>query len=153
MHTNSEFRPGHRLRWLGPVILAFVAIASATAEAGTLKIEVDGFEDLTGGLMIAVFNSEDHFPSETEKAVKSLKAAVTADTMTVAIKGLPVGQYAVSLYHDVNGNGKLDTGLFGAPTEPYGFSNNARGFAGPPSYAATLVSVSEDETRISVTVE
>jgi uncharacterized protein (DUF2141 family) len=40
----------------------------------------------------------------------------------------------VASYHDENDNGKLDTNAFGLPTEGYGFSNDAQGTLGPPSY-------------------
>ncbi|MEN8835700.1 MAG: DUF2141 domain-containing protein [Polaribacter sp.] len=38
------------------------------------------------------------------------------------------------MFYDENNNGKMDTKLFGVPKEPYGFSNNAKGFMGPPSF-------------------
>jgi len=34
--------------------------------------------------------------------------------------------------------------LFGAPTEAYGFSNNARGTFSKPSFSETLVDVSKN---------
>jgi uncharacterized protein (DUF2141 family) len=34
----------------------------------------------------------------------------------------------------VNSNNKLDTYFFGLPKEKYGFSRNAKGFIGPPSF-------------------
>ena len=34
-------------------------------------------------------------------------------------------------YHDVNGDGTMNTNPFGMPTEPYAFSNNAVGNMGP----------------------
>ena len=37
---------------------------------------------------------------------------------------LAPARYAVAVYHDVNGNGRLDTVPPGLPTEPYGFSND-----------------------------
>ena len=48
---------------------------------------------------------------------------------------LPKGDYAVTAFLDENSNNKLDSNLFGIPTELYGFSRNARGLAGPPSFA------------------
>jgi uncharacterized protein (DUF2141 family) len=42
--------------------------------------------------------------------------------------------YAVIIYHDLNGNGEIDMRRFGRPREPYGFSTNARGRFGPPSF-------------------
>ncbi len=37
-------------------------------------------------------------------------------------------------FHDVDSDGRLDTLPIGLPTEPYGFSNNARGTFGPPAW-------------------
>jgi hypothetical protein len=36
------------------------------------------------------------------------------------------GIYAIRLFLDINNNQKLDTNLFGKPTEPFGFSNNPK---------------------------
>jgi uncharacterized protein (DUF2141 family) len=48
-------------------------------------------------------------------------------TLEVTIRGiksdLAPGSYAVSVFHDANGNGKLDT-FVGIPKEGYGFSRN-----------------------------
>jgi uncharacterized protein (DUF2141 family) len=40
------------------------------------------------------------------------------------IFSVPKGEYAVAVFHDENGNGKMDKNLIGAPKEGYGFSNN-----------------------------
>ena len=40
----------------------------------------------------------------------------------------------MACFHDENKNGKLDTGLFGIPTEGTVVSNHAKGFMGPPSF-------------------
>ena len=37
-------------------------------------------------------------------------------------------------FHDVNGDGRMNTNPFGMPTEPFAFSNNARGNMGPASW-------------------
>ena len=46
---------------------------------------------------------------------------------------LPEGLYALAVFHDLNGNDKLDKSFIGKPVEPYGFSNDARHLMGPPS--------------------
>jgi uncharacterized protein (DUF2141 family) len=50
------------------------------------------------------------------------------------INSIPNGDYAIALYQDQNGNGKLDTNFFGIPTEPYAFSNNKVPFFSEPSF-------------------
>ena len=54
--------------------------------------------------------------------------------MVFTFEGLESGMYAVSLFHDENDNGKLDANFMGIPREPYAFSNNAKGFFGPPTF-------------------
>ncbi len=45
------------------------------------------------------------------------------------VKGVPAGRYAIKSFHDIDGDGKLGSNMFGIPTEPYAFSNNAAGRA------------------------
>jgi uncharacterized protein (DUF2141 family) len=53
----------------------------------------------------------------------------------------------VYVYHDENGNGKLDTGgLLGLPTEGYAFSNDAPARFGPPAIKAMTVIVPRSGT-------
>ena len=46
------------------------------------------------------------------------------------------GTYAVSVVHDENSNGKLDTNFIGMPREGVGASNDAKGHMGPPKFSA-----------------
>jgi uncharacterized protein (DUF2141 family) len=54
---------------------------------------------------------------------------------------LPPGRYAAIVIHDENDNGRLDTNVWGVPTEGYGFSNDALGFLSAPSFDAAAVTV------------
>ena len=47
---------------------------------------------------------------------------------------LPPGTRAIDISLDTNLDNRLDNYLFGRPREQYAFSNNARGFMGPPSF-------------------
>jgi uncharacterized protein (DUF2141 family) len=76
--------------------------------------------------------------------------ANTAMKSEVVLTNLDPGPYAIILFHDENGNGKLDKNALGVPTEPYGFSNNVQGFLGPPAFekAVMLVTSSDKAVRI-----
>ena len=77
--------------------------------------------------------------------------APTATVEEFTFEELAPGRYAVAVYHDVNGNGRLDTVPPGLPTEPYGFSNDVGRFR-PPSFDAALVGVGEGSTTVVVDV-
>lgn len=59
---------------------------------------------------------------------------------------MPAGTYAVSVIYDEDGNGELNTGLLGIPTEPVGFSNNAAGLFGPPDFAEAAIVLTAPRT-------
>ena len=48
------------------------------------------------------------------------------------VKDLPPGRYAIAVFQDLNGNGKLDASFFGVPKEPYGFSRDVERGIGIP---------------------
>lgn len=55
-----------------------------------------------------------------------------AETAVVEVP-LPRGEWAAAVYQDENRNGELDRRGSGAPSEPFGLSNNPRLF-GPPTF-------------------
>lgn len=99
--------------------------------------------------MIAVYDHEDRFLS---KEIVSDGKPINANTMEFSFKGLGSGVYAVSIYQDENDNGKLDANFMGIPSEPYAFSNNAKGMFGPPSFEDCKVEVSSGSQSIIISL-
>ena len=93
---------------------------------GELQVNIENVQSNKGQILIAIYDSPATY-MQTAKAVE-LKAVPIRSTQPLAIlfSGLKAGEYAISVVHDVNKNGILDTNIFGVPTEPYGFSNNIR---------------------------
>ena len=99
-----------------------------------LTLEVTDIEKISGSVFIAIYDSEATF-MDTENAVYRSMEKVEQQTLSHVMNDLPPGQYAIAIFHDENDNQELDTGLFGIPKEGYGFSNDARGKFGPPSFS------------------
>jgi uncharacterized protein (DUF2141 family) len=93
-----------------------------------------------------IYNSDSTF---MKKTFKGYAAEVTDTSLEFSVE-LPEGEYAISVYHDANDNNKLDTGIFGIPSEGYGFSNNVKGFMGPPSYEKTKFSLTTDSMIVRI---
>lgn len=114
----------------------------------TLTVQIDNIEKPAGYMMVAVYNQADLFLSET--MFKGEKHKVKqGGSMNVSLE-LPFGEYGISIFHDLNGNGELDSNLFKAPAEPIGFSNNAKATFGPPKYENVKFSFTEDQQTISI---
>ncbi|MEM9649556.1 MAG: DUF2141 domain-containing protein, partial [Bacteroidota bacterium] len=57
------------------------------------------------------------------------------------------GDYAISVYHDENNNGKLDKYLGFYPKEVYGCSNQARGNYGPPKWKDAKFTINQNTNK------
>ena len=68
----------------------------------------------------------------------------------MVFSNLEPGRYAAIAFHDENGNGEFDTSFIGVPTEPYGFSNDAQGFLGPPTFDAAAVVIGNGNKAIRI---
>lgn len=104
----------------------------ATARAAELHITVEGLTSADGKVMTALYDSAKAFPRG--KPVQAAMAQAQAGSVKQVFADLAPGKYAIAVYHDVNGNQRLDANMVGIPSEPYGFSRDARGKMGPPSF-------------------
>lgn len=108
------------------VILGLGLFLGGTAMSqNKIEVQFTGKIGNQGVLLTSLLDAEGK-----ELAKASLEAK--GEPLNYVFGEFPSGTYIIRAFVDVNENGKLDTGMFG-PTEPYGFSNNARGQFGPPS--------------------
>lgn len=90
-----------------------------------------------------------------KKGAKLLRVREPAEVGQVAFC-LPApgpGTYAIGLYHDENGNKRLDKNFLGIPVEPLGVSNNPTFFFGPPSHADSAFSVGPEGTTLEIVLK
>lgn len=109
-----------------------------------LEVQVDGIPNTKGTLFIGLFNSSASFPS-FGKQYKGVVVTHEGKSHVYKFKNLPKDSYALAIYHDENKNGKLDKNLVGAPTEAYGFSNNAREMFSAPSFESAKIILDRDK--------
>ena len=129
---------------------ALIALCSGAAAGAELTVEVQGVNPGKGTLVIAVYDREE---SWLRKPFAATKLEANAANVVAAFKDLPEGAYAVSLYHDENGNGRLDSNAMRIPVEPYAFSNNATGLFGPASFADARFGLPASGARIIVQLQ
>ncbi len=96
-----------------------------------------------GAVSVALFADEAGWRSHN--GARSVVREVRSGDAEVVFTGLQPGRYGVMAYHDRNADGRLNTLPIGLPTEPYGFSNNARGAFGPPGWRQASFTVAEGE--------
>ena len=71
--------------------------------------------------------------------MKGSVAKISGESANCSFSGVPAGTYAVAVFHAENNETTLQTGTFGKPKEGYGFSRNAGGMFGPPSFEEAAI--------------
>ena len=134
------------------VLLAGMLLFSFTDKRSEKQVQimVSGIEHSEGHILVAIFNSQDKFLKEDYWS--RLYPLDSGSHMNIKIDDLPEGEYAISVVHDENGNGELDTNFLGIPKEPFGFSNNPRMKMGPPSFSDSKFLHGTNGTILSISI-
>jgi uncharacterized protein (DUF2141 family) len=124
------------------VILLTSSAAFAQAD---LQVTVKNIKEEKGSIRIGLFTTEKDFLKNATQG-KIVKAS--GKEVTVVFENLKPGDYAVSVIHDENENGELDSNMVGIPKEGFAFGNNAMGTFGPPSFDKAKISLTKNEKQV-----
>jgi uncharacterized protein (DUF2141 family) len=136
-------------------IISFICLgfmcSPILAQTGTISVKINGIASNSGVIQIGLYNEESGFP-EYKESFKGVSPKANKMGVTYTFTEIPIGPYAIAVWHDENENKKLDKNLFGVPKEKYGFSNNVYRTMGPPKYEEALFIV-EDKKEISLIID
>ncbi|MBC7572548.1 MAG: DUF2141 domain-containing protein [Spirosoma sp.] len=136
-----------------PFLLLLISLFSQSnpkhpsPEKPNLKVDVQNVRVQKGAVHIGLYRACADFPN-----------CEPVELIIIDAKGKPIqaafsvdpGEYAVAVYHDENGNGKMDKRVFGIPKEPYGFSNDFRPTLSAPKFSDCRFKVGNEGKTIRV---
>ncbi|HYD69077.1 MAG TPA: DUF2141 domain-containing protein [Azospirillum sp.] len=124
-----------------------VLVMGHEVAAADLSVTVTNVANARGKVLVAVCTAETFL-----RAGCPYSAAEPAwpGSVTVVVRRVPPGTYAVQAFHDENQNLDIDRNFFGLPEEGIGFSNDAPMRFGPPSYGDAALAVAEPVTRTAL---
>ena len=98
------------------VLIGILLVMKFTsAQTSDLKISLVEITPTKGKIYVGVFNQKDFL----RNPLKSGVIEATDTTGTLIIKDLKHGDYAISVFHDLNSNGQFDMNEYGQPLEPW----------------------------------
>lgn len=124
------------------MIIAMLTTGASFAQH-TLRMEITGVESTKGEVSAALYTDQHSF-LKFDKVFKAVSAKAVEGVTTLVVNNIPDGTYAVAVFHDKNGNGKLDTNMLGIPKEPVAFSKAKMKTFGPPKFKECAFEIKED---------
>ncbi|WP_101758022.1 DUF2141 domain-containing protein [Oceanicoccus sp. KOV_DT_Chl] len=137
------------------IVTLMLSLTSAWGMAEQLEISVSNIEHAKGTILVAIIDKPDDWLEKKPKYPPFKEAAYvvsSTDNVSIIIDDIPEGNYAVSIFQDLNENKKLDTNFIGYPKEPFGFSKPMGKF-GPPKFEDAVVTVDSDVTRVEIKLQ
>jgi uncharacterized protein (DUF2141 family) len=132
------------------LLLALIFAPLSLFSQNNISVHVHNVVSSKGHVNVAVYNSDATFLS-FDGVFKTGTEVAHEGLVQLIIDDLPPGEYALAVFHDENGNGKLDTNWLGIPKEKVAFSNAKMKTFGPPKFKECAFQITSDyEINISL---
>ena len=115
-------------------ILSFIVTKSSaqpSSDKQDIVVKIVNVKSDEGKIYVGLYDSENSFLKTT---YRGQVLSIENNACKTIFKDVPFGEYAISIYHDINSNAELDKNFLGIPKEDYTCSNGAKGFMGPPKW-------------------
>jgi len=125
--------------------------ASQAAVATNVELTITGINKVEGTILLAAYDSAQNM-GNPDKAWQKRLQKVDSQSLTFMFTDVLPGQYAFSVFQDLDGDFRLKTNIVGIPVEPYGFSNNPTLY-GAPNFEQVAITVGEQDSHIIISLE
>lgn len=140
------------------IVLCVVALSSCASAPpqtpeprpegrGRVEITMTGFESEEGQALVAFFLTDSGWPDPVESTFATVTVPIRDGQAFAIVEDVPAGPFAVSVFHDTDGDRELDSGALGIPSEAYGFSADARSPFGPPKFQEARLELAAGQTK------
>ncbi len=127
--------------WVVPALLASGFGHGQAPQHGEILAPLTGVRNLGKGQLICLlYKKLDRVDGDVRKAWRVQRVPATARDQLIRLQYVPPGEYALAVFHDLDGDGKLATTFLGVPDEDLAISRNAKGGPlGGPKWANAKV--------------
>ncbi|EIA10640.1 hypothetical protein HJ01_00146 [Flavobacterium frigoris PS1] len=139
--------------WLAISLVLLPSRGFAQMDYPFINVKIQNIINNNGVIACALFESEKGFPSKSLKFASTIiLTQVVGKHASFKFSDIKPGKYAIVVIHDENRDGKLDSNLFGIPTEGYGFSSGAEVTMSAPSFSDAVFSYDGGHLQMSISL-
>ena len=131
-------------------VLAGMLSVTAVDDNQRVIVNVTELKNAEGECNACLYSNADAYPDDATEAVECKKAAISGSSSEIIFENVAPGTYAISIFHDENKNGELDTNFLGIPQEGYGASGNVLPKMSAPSFEDNSFAVSDSDVTVDI---
>jgi uncharacterized protein (DUF2141 family) len=140
----------HAELWMYSLLVGAATLVSVPVSApqSALSVSVGGINSQQGNIVVCLWREQDRdFPiCASDLSFQYTSTAASAATVSVTFQDVPSGNYALSAFHDENGNGRIDRGFMDRSEEGIAFSNMNPERRERPSFGRSLFTLNGTQT-------
>jgi uncharacterized protein (DUF2141 family) len=125
-------------------------IATVSEKLAHLTVRVIDLRNDKGQLLFGVYDRANGFPCANALNHQT-KSAATGDPVFEI--DLPPGDYAASVLHDENSDGKMNTNIIGIPIEGYGVTNNPKPHRRAVRYSEAVFTLPAGGANLTISIQ
>lgn len=154
-HRRTRISIARSACFAGLILIVLVGtVSSAQPSQPGIHVEILGIRNSIGAVACALFEAPEGFPTGYLRfASNIMMVKVRATKATCDFENIAPGTYALAVIHDENRDGELQSNWMGVPKEGYGFSNDAKGSLGPPSFEAASFSYNGQSLKMTIALQ
>jgi len=128
-------------------LLLTMSFYAQTEESSKISVKIENIKTNDGSVLFGLYTQSTFMKAKPEFMAKS---EVVDGVAQITIENVPKGTYAISCFHDMNGNDQMDFEPSGMPKERYGISNNAVNMYGPPEWEEAKFEVADNDIDMNI---
>ncbi|WP_271766062.1 DUF2141 domain-containing protein [Aquimarina algiphila] len=128
------------------LISNFFTHAQENINGITITVTVPNVTSSEGEVLFGLYDENTFMKAAPIKGEKSI---ITDGVAKITFTNVPAGVYAISCFHDINGNNRMDFEPNGMPKENYGVSNNSMSY-GPPMWGEAKFEVTSENLELEI---
>jgi len=115
-------------------LLFVLTTAHTQNDIGSIELVISETATDEGVIQLLIFDQEKGWPESLDGAWKMETIPIKNGVARNTITDVPAGNYAITVFHDHDEDGKIRKNKVGYPLDNFGFSNNPSLIFGVPSF-------------------
>jgi uncharacterized protein (DUF2141 family) len=148
VQTQAEPSPKPAVTTPKPAVTASPELPGTLAS--NLTVQIDDIKNQEGQVCISLFQDGQGFPGNSKQSTERRCLDITNRPIVTVFKDVKPGEYAITVFHDVNKDGNLNQTSIGIPTEGIGFSNNIQVQISRPQFKEAAFNVAGPNTKLRI---